>query len=133
MENNTIDGVTITLTPEKSEEIFYNALCNGLGYFFSYGFSFETIKHQADEARKKLTNPCYEDLLMQILKDGGTLIFIDEEGEGDNNVDLTLEMVHKGVVKAPIKHLMDFVNEEDDAETADVVIQSVLFGEIIYG
>jgi hypothetical protein len=69
---------------------------------------------------------------MQILKDGGTLMFIDEECEGDNNVDLTLAMVHSGVVKAPIKHLMDYINENDDAETADVIIQSVLFGEIVY-
>lgn len=31
------------------------------------------------------------------------------------------------------KHLADIVNENDDAETADVVLQLALFGEIVFG
>jgi hypothetical protein len=133
MNSNTIDGVTISLTPEKSEEIFYNSLCNGLGYFSSYGFRIETTAGDWKKAHENEANQCYEDILMQVLRDGNTIKFIDEEGEGDNNVDLTLAMVHSGVIKAPIKRIMEFINEEDDAETADVIIQSVLFGEIVYG
>ena len=31
------------------------------------------------------------------------------------------------------RHYLDFINENDDAETADVFLQCCLFGEIIFG
>ena len=31
------------------------------------------------------------------------------------------------------RHWQDFINENDDADTADVFMQLCLFGEIVYG
>lgn len=129
----------IMLTPQESEEYFYNALCNGLGYVSSYGISLDYSDEDYADAKKKLGLdrpdffPCFEDVLMEILRMGNTLTIVDEEGDEENNSTITLKDVHEKVSKAPVRHLMDMINENDDAETADVIIQQVFFNDIIFG
>lgn len=36
-------------------------------------------------------------------------------------------------MKTPIDHLMDAINQEDDAITADVILQTVFYEDIIFG
>jgi|688.fasta_scaffold376501_2 hypothetical protein len=136
-------GFKITLTPELSEELFFNALCNGLGYMCSgYGLRFEYNKADYKTAKLKLATRtsdysefqaiCYEDVLMQILRDGNKLSIVDEEGDEDT-VCITLADVHARVQNAPSRHILDMINEHDDAVTADVILQTVFLGEVIYG
>ena len=128
----------IELTHEESETYFHNALCNGLDYIAGYGLEIEYTGAELKQARASyaLAHPntlaCYEDILMQILRDGNTLKLIDNEDE-DEVREIKLSDVHKRVAQTPIKHLMDMVNENDDADTADVIIQTVFLGEVIYG
>jgi hypothetical protein len=129
----------IKLTPQESEECFYDALCNGLDYVSSYGISLDYSEEDYAEAKKKLAVdrpdffPCFEDVLMEMLKMGKTLTMVDEEGDEDNNSTITLKEVHERVSNTPVRHLMDMINENDDAETADVIIQQVFFNEIVFG
>ena len=123
----------ITLTPEESEEYFYNALCNGLDYFQGYGFDLDYDADQYYKAREKLKSPCFEDVLMQLLRDGGQLIFKDVENEGDMTRIVTLKDIHERVQNAPIKTLIEMADQEDDAITADIILQTVLFNEILLG
>ena len=123
----------IILTPEESEEYFYNALCNGLDYFHGYGFDLDYDADQYYEAREKLKSPCFEDVLMQLLRDGGQLIFKDVENEGDMTRIVTLKDIHERVQNAPIKTLTEMADQEDDAITADIILQTVLFNEILLG
>ena len=129
----------IKLTPQESEEYFYNALCNGLDYVSSYGISLDYSEEDYAEAKKKLAVdrpdffPCFEDVLMEMLKMGNTLTMVDEEGDEDSNSTITLKDVHDRVSKTPVRHLMNMINEDDDAETADVIIQQVFFNEIVFG
>ena len=129
----------IMLTPQESEEYFYNALCNGLDYVSSYGISLDYSDEDYAEAKKKLGVdrpdffPCFEDVLMEMLRMGYSLIMVDEEGDEENNSTITLKDVHEKVSKAPVRHLMDMINENDDAETADVILQQVFFNDIIFG
>jgi len=123
----------ITLTPEESEEYFYNALCNGLDYFQGYGFDLDYDADQYYKAREKLKSPCFEDVLMQLLRDGGQLIFKDVENEGDMTRIVTLKDIHERVQNAPIKTLIEMADQEDDADTADIILQTVLFNEILLG
>ena len=125
--------MTITLTPQESEEYFHNALCNGLSYIQDYGLGLDYEQTEYKAAREKLTNPCYEDVLMQILRDGNRLTMVDVEGEGDMTRSICLQDVHERVQKTPHKHLIDMVDENDDAVTADVILQSVFFSDIIFG
>ena len=133
--------MTISLTPQEAESHFYNALCNGLGYIGDYGL--ELTYDDADyEAAKQnilknrtaadISTVCYEDVLLQILRDGKTLTLIDNEG-GEDDAIITLKDVHERVEKTPLRHLMDAINENDDAITADVILQTVFLNDVVYG
>jgi hypothetical protein len=130
----------IKLTPQESEEYFYNALCNGLKYTTSsYGLSLDFLDEYYIEAKKKLgmESPgiflSFEDVLMEMLKMGKSITLVDEQGDGYNNATITLKEVHERVSNVPSRHLIDMINENDDADTADVIIQQVFFNEIVFG
>jgi hypothetical protein len=123
----------IILTPQESEEYFHNALCNGLYYIDGYGLEMDYKEEDYKSAKKKLQTPCYEDVLMQILRDGNQLTMIDVEGDGDQTKSITLADVHQRVQETPLRHLMAMIEENDDAETGDAIIQQVFFQEIIFG
>jgi hypothetical protein len=124
--------MTVQLTPQESETHFHNALCNGLGQVRAYGLELEYDSDHYKEARTKLDNPCFEDVLMQILKDGHSLTLVDEEGDEEDAI-VTLKEVHERVSKTPIRHLVDAIEENDDAETADVILQTVFLNDVVYG
>jgi hypothetical protein len=131
----------VVLTKEESEVMFHNALCNaiGTGYMSSYGLelSYDDDKYKSAKAQLKEKNstesPCYEDVLMQVLRAGGQLTFEDIEGEGDMTRSIKLADVHKRVQKTPFRHLADAINENDDAVTADAIVQTVFFKEVVFG
>lgn len=123
----------IVLTPNESEEFFYNALCNGLNFMLGYGIELDWDEKEYSKSREKLTDPCLEDVLMQMLKDGYKLIMVDHEGDGENTQSITLADVHERVQTTPFSHLADMIDENDDASTADVIIQTVFFNEVIFG
>jgi hypothetical protein len=124
----------ITLTHQESEEFFFNALCNGLGYIGGYGLTLDYNEEEYKKAKQKLSAPSYEEVFMQMLRDGSTFNVIDNEDEdSEYNVSFTLADVHERMSSVPISHLLDMVNENDDATTADVILQTIFFNEIIFG
>ncbi len=130
-------GITITLTKEASEEIFFNALCNGLGYIEGgYGLELRYNMREYVKASERLKangiSPSYEDVYMQILRSGGTLTLVDLEN-GEEPRTIRLADVHEWVQKTDPYHLQDYIDENDDAVTADVVLQTVFYHEVIFG
>jgi hypothetical protein len=125
----------VILTEEESLEFFYNALCNavGTGYILNHGIELIYDVTEYKTAKSKLTSPCFEDVLIQILKDGGTLTMEDVEGDGDMTKSITIKDVYEKVQLTPFEHLSNMINENDDAETADVILQTVFYGEVIFG
>lgn len=128
----------ILLTPQESEDFFHTALCNGLSYIDGYGLELTYNEDDYKRAKQSLqeqgtSSICYEDVLMQILRQGNTLRIVDHECDGDYTRGITLYMVHTRVSNVPYNHLMNMINEDDDAETADVIIQYVAFNDIIFG
>jgi len=131
----------IKLSKEESEEYFYNALCNGLGYISGYGLELdddsESIVAARKNAKKRLnekeaTGWCYEDVLMEMLRGGDQLVLIDYDNDEERFV-ITLDDVHNKVQTAPVNHILDMAEGRDDAVTADVILQTVFFGEVIFG
>ena len=122
----------VELTNKESEEFFHTALCNGLGYMGGYGLKLMYDSDKYSIARDKLDSPCFEDVLLQILKDGGELTFADIECD-EYHSTIGIGDVHEKVQETPVKHLFDMHDERDDAITADCIIQSVFYGEIIFG
>jgi hypothetical protein len=129
----------IILEPQESETMFHNALCNGLSYISGYGLTLEVDEQDYKAASQKLKSEkpnetiCYEDVLFEILRMENTLTLVDEEGDGENNSTISLSDVHERVSQTPIRFLIDMINENDDAETADVIIQTVFYQDIIFG
>lgn len=128
-------GITINLTNEKSEELFYNALC-GADVLVSYGLSLKYEKEEYQEAKKALSDKketiCREDVWMQILRSGGTLTIIDHEGDDEEHT-ITLKEVHERVQNTDLEYLVQAINENGDGTTDDVILQTVFFNEVVFG
>lgn len=124
----------IILTPDESLKYFYSALCNGLQWIAGYGLEFTFDRSLYSKSRAKITGEtCYEDVLIQMLKDGYSLAINDVEGDGAYNSTIKLQDVYDRVCLTPIRHLSDMINENDDSITADAILQTVFFKEIIFG
>lgn len=128
----------IKLTATESESIFYDALCNGLYYIDGYGLEFSYDSADYIAAREKLNNDgktglCREDVWMEILRIGGELTLIDHECEGEYTRSIGIKEVHERVPLAPAEDVLTMLKEEGDAGTADIVIQTVFYNEVIFG
>ena len=121
----------IKLTHDESLEIFHLAMCNGLGYIRGYGIAVDYNTEDYKKASNTVKLGCWEDVLLQILLNGRPLQFIDEEGEETHTIYIS-DVIDK-VSKTNAEHLLNIINEEDDAIDADCVLQTVIFGEVIYG
>jgi len=128
----------IKLTKEESKEFFYNSLCNGLEYFDMVCEL--SIQYHKDEYRnakallekEKPNNAvCFEDVLMRILEDGGSLFVRDSDADADFVVKM--EQVLERVEKSPTLDLWAMAQEQDDASTALNILQTVFFEDIVYG
>lgn len=131
--------MTIILTEQESENLFFDAMCNALGYIQSYGIEVSYDDKDYEEAQVNLTAKlkpntciCYEDVLMEILRNGKTLTMVDNEN-GEDDKAITLKEVHERVQKTPTKHLMDAIDEVGDATTSDVILQMVFYEDVIFG
>lgn len=127
----------VKLTPQEAESYFYNSLCNGLSYLMDYGLELKYDSNDYKTAKKTLLENskdtvCFEDVLLQILRNNKTITLIDNEN-GQESVEISILDVHERVGKTPIKHLIDAISENDDAETADVILQTVFYKEVIFG
>jgi hypothetical protein len=127
----------IILEKSESEKIFHGALCNGGGLAYC-GVKINYSDKEYAAAKKSLqkkTNDtvCLEDVWLEILRRGGTLTMIDEES-GMKPASIKLSDVHRRVAKTEPRHLMDAINEQDDdAITAEVILQTVFYGKVIFG
>lgn len=116
----------------------YNALCDsgigihGLEFTFDKDYYAESGKAwmKANEGQR----PCYEDVLMQMLRDGYSIGIIDTEGE-DSEYDsvITMQDVYDRMPLVHYSRIIQMLEEDYDADTTDVVLQTVFFGEVIFG
>ena len=132
--------MTITLTHEESEKHFHSALCNAYPEVRSAGCDIEWDENDYNEAKESLQKRtpagekiCIEDVLVEILRIGKKLTWNDNDGDGEYTRSIELKDVHERVQLMPIDHLMDMINEQDDATTGYLLLQQVFFNEQIFG
>ncbi len=128
---------TQSLTPEQSEKYFYAALSNGgLSELSSIGIELDFNGGRREEYKEvkstlKYPESYFEDVLMQLLRNGKAIAFYDEGEEITHFV--TLEKIHQNVCKTPEHVLQLFEEEQDDAFSGFELLQSVLYdGEILF-
>lgn len=127
----------IKLTPEEKLQFYYDALCNGYGCLRDCDIQLDVKDAEYDKSYENLKQfkpvkeICFEDVLIQMLKDGYKLKFVDPYHPKGVSVDL--ETVYTNIEKTPLKHLLDMVNESGDGITAFAILQSVMYGELVFG
>lgn len=130
--------VSIKLTEDFKKEIIFNSLCNGLGQLQCYGLNLLWSDEDYTEAKKsyyqrtqKISGACYEDILMELLEMKKRVVFEDlETGEF---YDLKLSDALTNLDNLPIWVIVQILEENDDGETADIVLQHCLFNEVVFG
>ncbi len=115
----------IILTNEESEKCFLDALCNGLHILTGdCNLPLHYNKSKYNAAAKKLSDPTFEDVLLQLLKDGGKIMLSD--------CNITIEDVHNRVSNTPPYHLFKVFECNGHGINAEVLLQYVFFNEEIY-
>ena len=136
--------MTLSFTREEAEGIFYDALCNavGTGYIDGHGLEMTARNEDYNTAAKSLKqfgNPAYEDVLMEVLRQGGELTLVDHESEGEYTRSIKLADVHTRLNECLADGSLEPGTawrsywEEGDAADADAIIQTVFYKEIIFG
>ena len=122
----------IIFQKEEAEDMFLDALANGLDYIDSYGLELHYLKTNYNQAKDSLKNAgCHEDILLQILKDGNKLKLVDSESEDEWVI--SLDDVHERMSNVPFDDLIAIIHGNDDASTADVVLQTIFLNEVVFG
>jgi hypothetical protein len=122
--------VAYNITVERVKDLLTSAFEGGSGYWIE-----ETERIGEAKDRKQAPFLCdapfVKDGYLKVKEDGTEA----KHGKGGwFNVDpKTLTEGLKVMAEKYPKHFADFVAENDDADTADVFLQCVCFGETIYG
>lgn len=128
----------IKLSREEKINIFHTALCNGINFIGDYGLILEFDSTEYEKAKENLSTKdlnfiCREDVWIEMLKMGYSLTFTDYEIEDEYTAIISLQDVLHNIEKTPTENILNIQQGQDDAYDADAVIQSVLYGEIIFG
>jgi hypothetical protein len=113
-----------TFTQERIEDLLCCAFEGGIGYWAQIKTA-KTVK-DADYAHQFPTR-------------GGSVTLSDSTGEGWPEVRteqldfLALTAGLQTMADKYPKHLADFTQDNEDAETGDVFVQCAIFGDVIFG
>lgn len=125
------------LTQQEIETVLLDCFCNGaLSELYSSGIDYCFNKEKY--AKFKVEGNCYEDNLLNLLKNGGRLKFVDFEGDKEVYF-LTLQSATEKLKEIEDINILNKVKDIlEENGTADVwhgydILQFVLFGEVIYG
>ena len=122
------DSLTITTTVEvtwdRISDLFVGAFEGGSNYWYTI---VNHNKSETPECRFLAMLPTYEK---------GYVDIIDKEGDENTLYRVDREVAEKGLKIMAEKyphHFRNFIDEQDDAITADVFLQCCVFEELIYG
>jgi hypothetical protein len=143
-ETKSIDfevKVTHVVSRERVSDLLTSAFEGGSNYWYRIE-KFHAPKDFDFNAGESLGKPAgYYKQIDYPLNHGGYLIVSDFAGCEDGNVRkkvLNLSTIRRGLnalanSKEYSHHWRDFIEENDDATTADVFLQFCLFGDVMYG
>lgn len=80
-------------------------------------------------------NDCREDIWADVLLNGGTLVVTDYEDD-EKTYEFTIKSVTKGMKKMQKQHprmYANIVEEYYDFYDVDALLQTIVFGEVVYG
>ena len=133
---HTLDFADITL-------VLVGAFEGGSNYWMYQGRDFPAISwgrklktlHQESPWAHLDLGGCYSDVMSWAARNGWhfKVTVRDDEGEGHNITPLTIERGVQVMQDKYPRHFADMVRENDDATTSDVLLQCILFEDVVYG
>ena len=105
-----------------------------MDYNDSMAASMPTVRTMAEKCDSDALGDdvCHEDVLTDMIKSGAVIKVYDEEG-GEYVGELSLNKIEANWGSIRSEDIMDVLKENDDSDTADNILQSLIFGDIIYG
>ena len=135
--------VTHTLDFADITPVIVGAFEGGSNYWMYQGRDFPAIRWGSELKALHKDSPwahldlgaCYPDVMAWAAKNRKhfKVTVRDDEGEGRNTTPLTIERGVQAMQQKYPRHFEDMVKENDDATTSDVLLQCILFDEIVYG
>ena len=126
----------LQLEQKEIETVLLDCFCNG-GLSELYQSGIDYVVNSVDY--KNFNGQSYEDNLINLLKGGGRLKFVDQEDE-DNTVFLDMGLAQKQLSnienKTVIESILKIVDEDSynaDAWDGYNVLQYLLYNDIIFG
>lgn len=123
--------VSYYYTDDDLENIIITALEGGIGYWACLDNEVTEPPEWGDWSKQPADMPTAV-YAWQILQEGGTLHFLDEEDEAEEYY-LDMSDLFKGIGLAIKKKEWDGDIDSLDACSADCIIQEAIFGEVVYG
>ena len=128
--------MTFTLAQRN---ILHTAFCNGLSYFEGYGLDvrWDVDAYNRTKARLQASATEYvtsEDVLIAMIHNRDILYVHDIEDDDEEIVGkFSEDSILNNWDKIPLHNISNIVNEDDDVNDADIILQIVAFGDIVYG
>lgn len=118
------------ISKKQSEQIFLEALCS-FNYLRSYGLELAYNFSDYQTVRKNCPDLSFEEVLMHLLRRGDSIRVLDFEG--DYNSQIQMRDIWDKVPTTDLRHLAAIAEGNYDADDCDTVLQTVFFGEVIFG
>ena len=130
-------GVSHKITKEGLLKMFYNSLCSGSIGFGCIELDYDQKSYNQTRlnlSSKNGNHPCWEDVIVEMLRQGYRLAWIDvEEDDFAQRHWFTLADLMDNFDCIEPHHLASMLDGMDDAVTHDSILQSLLLGEVVYG
>lgn len=128
---------SFTVRPQQVEDILCTAIEGGIGYWACLG---ERRYPESGVWYKQWQDTDADDwvpnYISVIMSQGGSIQILDAEDENSVLGTLNLEAIQRGLEimadRYP-RYFREFVEEDYDANTADVFVQLCVLGDIVYG
>lgn len=130
----------IQLDKSETLNVLHNAFCNGGLTELRYcDVELDLDEKEYDKAAKRLRKNmdegeilCYEDVFIEMLKEGKTIHFKDYND--DARIGFNLDKASDALSKQDsAKEVLETLDGRDDAWTGFNIIQRCLYGDVIYG
>lgn len=126
----------IQLTSDEQEKFYSSILCNGLQLLNGCGLALQFNDNEYETAKTQLEeNQCYEDVLLQMLKNGNILKIVDVEGNGEytKKIEYITDFTIIEGKERFLHFFSEIMNEQDDAWDNFNAMQYILYGDLIFG
>lgn len=126
--------MSFTVKTEISNQRIQNLLCCALEGGSNYWCRQHSFRYPEGKGKDDYT---YRHL--EVALDGGIQVLAEDCGDGQVSIthELTREVIQAGLELfsefEPKYHFVNFINENEDAETGDVFLQLCLLDEVKYG